>query len=118
MEEELRKTAVTRHIQGGESPKDVYTSLNRSKKVVLQMAEPLQDWICRLVQRAVPSSPKETVGDRPGSQAADSFNQTEVGRFSLCSDRRVSNQVGAQEAKLAVPVGQHDQPGLKAGRTR
>lgn len=32
MEEELRKTAVNRHLQGGESPKDVYTSLNRSKK--------------------------------------------------------------------------------------
>jgi transposase len=32
MEEELRKTAISRHIQGGESPKDVYTSLNRSKK--------------------------------------------------------------------------------------
>jgi len=32
MEEELRQTAINRHIQGGESPKDVYTSLNRSKK--------------------------------------------------------------------------------------
>jgi putative transposase len=32
MEEELRKNAINRHIQGGESPKDVYTSLNRSKK--------------------------------------------------------------------------------------
>jgi transposase len=32
MEEELRQTAITRHLQGGESPKDVYTSLNRSKK--------------------------------------------------------------------------------------
>lgn len=32
MEEELRQTAISRHIQGGESPKDVYTSLNRSKK--------------------------------------------------------------------------------------
>ena len=31
MEEELRQTAISRHIQGGESPKDVYTSLNRSK---------------------------------------------------------------------------------------
>lgn len=32
MEEELRKIAISRHIQGGESPKDVYTSLNRSKR--------------------------------------------------------------------------------------
>lgn len=32
MEEELRQTAINRHIQGGESPKDVYSSLNRSKK--------------------------------------------------------------------------------------
>jgi transposase len=32
MEEELRQTAIRRHIQGGESPKDIYTSLNRSKK--------------------------------------------------------------------------------------
>ncbi len=32
MEEELRQLAINRHIQGGESPKDVYTSLNRSKK--------------------------------------------------------------------------------------
>ena len=32
MDEELRQTAITRHLQGGESPKDVYTSLNRSKK--------------------------------------------------------------------------------------
>jgi putative transposase len=32
MEEELRKNAINRHMQGGESPKDVYTSLNRSKK--------------------------------------------------------------------------------------
>ena len=32
MEEELRQTAISRHIQGGESPKDIYTSLNRSKK--------------------------------------------------------------------------------------
>lgn len=32
MEEELRQTAINRHTQGGESPKDVYTSLNRSKK--------------------------------------------------------------------------------------
>ncbi len=32
MEEELRVHAINRHIQGGESPKDVYTSLNRSKK--------------------------------------------------------------------------------------
>ena len=32
MEEELRQTAMSRYIQGGESPKDVYTSLNRSKK--------------------------------------------------------------------------------------
>ena len=32
MEEELRQTAISRHIQGGELPKDVYTSLNRSKK--------------------------------------------------------------------------------------
>jgi len=32
MEEELRQTAIFRHIQGGESPKDIYTSLNRSKK--------------------------------------------------------------------------------------
>ena len=32
MEEELRKTAINRHLQGGESPRDVYTSLNRSKK--------------------------------------------------------------------------------------
>jgi putative transposase len=32
MEEELRQTAITRHVQGGEPPKDVYTSLNRSKK--------------------------------------------------------------------------------------
>jgi len=27
MEEELRQKAINRHIQGGESPKDVYTSL-------------------------------------------------------------------------------------------
>lgn len=32
MEEELRQTAINRHIHGGESPKNVYTSLNRSKK--------------------------------------------------------------------------------------
>jgi putative transposase len=32
MEEELRQTAINRHLQGGESPKDIYTSLNRSKK--------------------------------------------------------------------------------------
>jgi len=32
MEEELRQTAINRHIQGGESPKDIYTSLNRSKQ--------------------------------------------------------------------------------------
>lgn len=31
MEEEIRKEAIRRHI-GGESPKAVYTSLNRSKK--------------------------------------------------------------------------------------
>ena len=36
MEEELRQTAISRHIQGGESPKDVYTSLNRSKKWFFQ----------------------------------------------------------------------------------
>ncbi len=32
MEEELRQTAITRYIQGGESPKDIYTSLNRTKQ--------------------------------------------------------------------------------------
>lgn len=32
MEEELRQKAINRHIQGGESPKDVYTSLNRTKQ--------------------------------------------------------------------------------------
>jgi putative transposase len=32
MEEELRQKAISRHIQGGEAAKDVYTSLNRSKK--------------------------------------------------------------------------------------
>jgi len=32
MEEELRKNAINRYLQGGESPQDVYTSLNRSKK--------------------------------------------------------------------------------------
>jgi putative transposase len=32
MEEELRQKAIHRHIQGGESPKDVYTSLNRTKQ--------------------------------------------------------------------------------------
>lgn len=32
MEEELRQTAISRYIHGGESPKDIYTSLNRSKK--------------------------------------------------------------------------------------
>ena len=31
MEEELRKQAIKRHLDG-ESPKEVYTSLNRSKK--------------------------------------------------------------------------------------
>lgn len=32
MEEELRKEAIRRHLVGGESPKAVYTSINRSKK--------------------------------------------------------------------------------------
>ena len=32
MEEETRKEAIKRHILGGESPKTVYISLNRSKK--------------------------------------------------------------------------------------
>jgi putative transposase len=32
MEEEIRKEAISRHLVGGESPKAVYTSLNRSKK--------------------------------------------------------------------------------------
>lgn len=32
MEKELRKEAIRRHLVGGESPKAVYTSLNRSKK--------------------------------------------------------------------------------------
>ncbi len=32
MEEEIRKTAIQRHIIGGESPKAIYKSLNRSKK--------------------------------------------------------------------------------------
>jgi putative transposase len=32
MEEELRQKAINRHIQGGESSKDVYTSLNRTKQ--------------------------------------------------------------------------------------
>ena len=32
MEEELRQKAINRHIQGGESPKNVYTSLNRTKQ--------------------------------------------------------------------------------------
>jgi len=32
MEEEARKIAIQRHILGGETPKSVYTSLNRSKK--------------------------------------------------------------------------------------
>jgi hypothetical protein len=32
MEEEIRKQAIYRHIVGGESPKNIYTSLKRSKK--------------------------------------------------------------------------------------
>jgi len=32
VDEELRKEAIRRHLVGGESPKAVYTSLNRSKK--------------------------------------------------------------------------------------
>ena len=32
MEEEIRKQAITRHVVNGESPKSIYTSLNRSKK--------------------------------------------------------------------------------------
>jgi putative transposase len=32
MEQELRKEAIRRHILGGEPPKDIYTSLNRSKE--------------------------------------------------------------------------------------
>jgi putative transposase len=32
MEEETRKEAIRRHVFGGEPPKSVYTSLNRSKK--------------------------------------------------------------------------------------
>jgi len=32
MEEETRKEAIRRHVLGGEAPKSVYTSLNRSKK--------------------------------------------------------------------------------------
>lgn len=32
MEEEIRKNAILRHIGNGESPKEIYTSLNRSKK--------------------------------------------------------------------------------------
>lgn len=32
MEQELRKEAIRRHVLGGESPKDIYTSLNRSKE--------------------------------------------------------------------------------------
>lgn len=32
MEEELRKEAIKRHVLGGESPKKIYKSINRSKK--------------------------------------------------------------------------------------
>ena len=32
MDEELRKEAIRRHLVGGESPKAIYTSINRSKK--------------------------------------------------------------------------------------
>lgn len=32
MEEEIRKQAILRHLIKGESPKGIYTSLNRSKK--------------------------------------------------------------------------------------
>ena len=32
MEEETRKEAIRRHVFGGETPKSIYTSLNRSKK--------------------------------------------------------------------------------------
>ncbi len=31
MEEEIRKTAITRYLVNGESPKEIYTSLNRTK---------------------------------------------------------------------------------------
>lgn len=31
MEEEIRKTAITRYLLNGESPKGIYTSLNRTK---------------------------------------------------------------------------------------
>jgi transposase len=32
MEDALRKTAIRRHVLGGEPPKTIYKSLNRSKK--------------------------------------------------------------------------------------
>ena len=32
MEEEIRKKAILRHLGNGESPKEIYTNLNRSKK--------------------------------------------------------------------------------------
>ncbi len=63
MEEELRQTAIKRHIQGGESPKDVYTSLNRSKQWFFKWLTRYQtgspDWF-KEQSRAPKTRPSET----------------------------------------------------------
>lgn len=42
MEEEIRKTAITRYLVQGESPKDIYTSLHRTKPWLFKWLERYQ----------------------------------------------------------------------------
>ncbi len=118
MEEELRQTAISRHIQGGESPKDVYTSLNRSKKWffkwLIRYRTGAPDWFKE--QSRAPKN--KSLGDRSQGKGADSFNEATAGGCSLCPDWRLGHQMGAQETGFAVSLGQHDQPGAEARGAR
>jgi putative transposase len=62
MEQELRKEAIRRHIVGGEPPKDIYTSLNRSKDWFFKWLKRFQsgatDWF-KDRSKAPATKPKE-----------------------------------------------------------
>ncbi len=67
MEEELRKTAIQRYVIGGETPKKIYQSLNRSKKWFFKWLKRYQsgaeDWF-KEHSRAPVTRPTEISGER------------------------------------------------------
>jgi transposase len=118
MEEELRKTAIQRHILGGESPKAIYTSLNRSKKWFFKWLKRYQtgaaDWY-KEHSRAPLARPTET-----GRKEKEHIVKT---RQRL--DAEPYAQIGVSAIKWELKklgdgfsIRQHHPPHLAAGRAR